>query len=257
MGYQGLADELDGKYTLYGIQRPENITGKTIEFVGMKNLAQHYLREMRAIQPRGRYRIMGWSMGGLIAAQIIRLLERDGETVEFFATIDTVWPSPEDRRNLLGWAGGRISDDALDSILLDESKREGIDEAFGLSREGIPETAKARLRAFSVANALAAAEQDEYEEIHPGTYLRAQAARTIAGSDQAEQSALSGRHVRAAASQVVIEADHYSIMEPPAIRALSVQIVSRLQALDAADPGADATSTSFGDAVAQPTSRKQ
>jgi hypothetical protein len=140
---------------------------------------------------------------------------------------------------------------------VDESKREGIDEAFGLNREGIPETAKRRLRAFSVANALAAAEQDEYGEIHPEIYIRAQAARTIANSNRTEQAALAGRHVRTAANQVVIEADHYSIMELPAIRALSVQIVSRLQALDAADPDTEATSTLPVDAIAQPTFRKQ
>jgi amino acid adenylation domain-containing protein len=51
-------------------------------------MAARYLRELRTIQPKGPYTLMGWSMGGLIATEMAARLEMNDEFVENLAIID-------------------------------------------------------------------------------------------------------------------------------------------------------------------------
>jgi amino acid adenylation domain-containing protein len=51
--------------------------------------ASHYIEEMRSVQPRGPYRLLGHSLGGQIAYEMAQQLHSEGETVEFLGLIDT------------------------------------------------------------------------------------------------------------------------------------------------------------------------
>lgn len=55
----------------------------------VEKMAAHYLTELREAQPRGPYRLGGWSMGGFIAYEMARLLMEQGERVEELSMIDT------------------------------------------------------------------------------------------------------------------------------------------------------------------------
>ena len=109
----------------------------------VEEMAARYLRELRSVQPEGPYRLGGWSMGGLVAFEMARQLEHDGQEVELVALIDTPPPPVEPDRSL-------VSDDdlrawfALDLAGLPES-------GAGVSIDELPpslfETFAANLRA--------------------------------------------------------------------------------------------------------------
>jgi syringomycin synthetase protein SyrE len=52
-------------------------------------MASHYIQGIKQVQPKGPYRIMGWSSGGTIAYAMGQLLRECGEEVGFIGLIDS------------------------------------------------------------------------------------------------------------------------------------------------------------------------
>ncbi|MFD0404903.1 amino acid adenylation domain-containing protein [Kitasatospora sp. NPDC127116] len=55
--------------------------------------AQRYLRELRSVLPDGPYLLAGWSFGGLVAFEMARLLEEQGNPPGFLGIIDVGAPA--------------------------------------------------------------------------------------------------------------------------------------------------------------------
>jgi amino acid adenylation domain-containing protein len=55
----------------------------------VEDLAAQYVEEMRQVQPRGPYALVGYSGGGLVAWEMAQQLRAEGETVGFLGLIDT------------------------------------------------------------------------------------------------------------------------------------------------------------------------
>jgi len=89
--YKEFAHALRKHATVYGIQSP-CIAGEEFRFNSMLELAQLYLNDIRAVQPKGPYRIMGWSAGGLIAFYLIHLIQQQGDVVEYYMNLDSEVP---------------------------------------------------------------------------------------------------------------------------------------------------------------------
>ncbi len=53
----------------------------------VEDLAARYVADLRGLRPRGPYRLAGWSFGGLVAFEIARRLEAEGEDVELLAIL--------------------------------------------------------------------------------------------------------------------------------------------------------------------------
>ena len=87
-----VAQRMASKRDVYGLQchglDPRNTPDTTIE-----DMAARYRRAIRLVQPSGPYELVGYSMGGLIAAEIARAMVADGETVSLAAAVDTVAPT--------------------------------------------------------------------------------------------------------------------------------------------------------------------
>nr|QRW40812.1 diguanylate cyclase [bacterium] len=62
----------------------------------VEEMAADYAARMREVQPRGPYRVLGWSFGGLVAQAIATRLQRDGDEVELLALLDAYPPSLRD-----------------------------------------------------------------------------------------------------------------------------------------------------------------
>jgi thioesterase domain-containing protein len=58
----------------------------------VETLARHHLEALRPVQPSGPYRLAGWSYGGLVALEMARQLEDEGQRVCFLALLDTALP---------------------------------------------------------------------------------------------------------------------------------------------------------------------
>nr|WP_249354685.1 non-ribosomal peptide synthetase [Rhodococcus sp. USK13] len=87
LGYAGLIQHLAPDRPVYGLQLPILSGGATFE--SMEELAHRYVVEMRAVQPRGPYHLLGWSLGGVIAHAIAVELRESGADVGTLAMMDS------------------------------------------------------------------------------------------------------------------------------------------------------------------------
>ncbi|WP_405981981.1 amino acid adenylation domain-containing protein [Streptomyces sp. NBC_00158] len=92
--YAGLAAHLHPRTGLYGLQtrgllEPERLPTSIAE------MAAAYLTHVRAVQPTGPYRLLGWSFGGLVAHEMAVRLRAAGEEVALLALLDS-YPRPGD-----------------------------------------------------------------------------------------------------------------------------------------------------------------
>ncbi|SAL73620.1 non-ribosomal peptide synthetase [Caballeronia arvi] len=85
--YATLIPHIGVDVPLYGLQSPI-LSGETAP-PSVAGLADRYIAHIRTIQPRGPYRLMGWSFGGLVAHRIASSLEAQGETVAHVVLLDS------------------------------------------------------------------------------------------------------------------------------------------------------------------------
>ncbi len=89
--YYDLARQLGTEQPFYGFQSL-GLDGRQDPQMRVEDMAAHYIKEMRELQPHGPYFIGGRSMGGTIAFEMACQLERMGEKVGLLALLDT-YPS--------------------------------------------------------------------------------------------------------------------------------------------------------------------
>ncbi|WP_344267023.1 thioesterase domain-containing protein, partial [Streptomyces sodiiphilus] len=85
--YLGLAQHIDERYPLHGLQSPA-VDGTSPFPEDIREVAADYLRTVRKLQAHGPYRLLGWSYGGLLAQEMAVQLEAVGESVDFLANLD-------------------------------------------------------------------------------------------------------------------------------------------------------------------------
>jgi thioesterase domain-containing protein/acyl carrier protein len=89
--YSDLAQALKSEFSVYGL-RARGLEGQPV-FDNMSDMVEHYVHEIRAIQPKGPFRIAGQSLGGIIALAVARQLESEGEQVDRVFLLDTFSPN--------------------------------------------------------------------------------------------------------------------------------------------------------------------
>ena len=93
--------ELGASQPVYGLQ-PPGMDWHAAGIRGLPEMAARHLEEIVAIQPRGPYRLLGSSFGGLLAFEMARQLERAGESITFLGMVDTQ-PAAFARTRLAAW----------------------------------------------------------------------------------------------------------------------------------------------------------
>jgi amino acid adenylation domain-containing protein len=91
--YRELARVLGPEYPVYAFEAALDAEGRVRDRTVM-DMARAYLVGVRRAQPKGPYRLSGWSLGGLVAAEMAELLRAEGETVSFVGLFDTVLRPP-------------------------------------------------------------------------------------------------------------------------------------------------------------------
>ena len=86
-----MAKLIDADCPVYGLQSP-GVDGRETPLDRIVNMAEYFLPRIRAVQPHGPYLLAGYSMGGLTAIEIARLLIEAGEAVSLVALLDTSLP---------------------------------------------------------------------------------------------------------------------------------------------------------------------
>jgi aspartate racemase len=86
--YHDLARLLGPDQPFYGLQA-KGLDGKSDPHTSIKEMAAHYIKEMREVQPIGPYLLGGRSSGGTIAFEMAVQLAAQGERVALLALFDT------------------------------------------------------------------------------------------------------------------------------------------------------------------------
>ncbi len=87
MLYRSLALHLNPEVTVYGLQ-PQSKAGYPILHTRIEEMAEFHIRTIRSVQPHGPYLLGGLCAGGVIAFEIARQLQRDGEAINMVALWD-------------------------------------------------------------------------------------------------------------------------------------------------------------------------
>jgi thioesterase domain-containing protein len=79
----------DPERPFYGLQA-RGLAGEGDPLQTVEEMAAHYIEAIRVQQPTGPYCLGGYSMGGLVVAEIARLFLERGEKVSFLGMLDAV-----------------------------------------------------------------------------------------------------------------------------------------------------------------------
>jgi amino acid adenylation domain-containing protein len=134
--YRALARRLGAQQPFYALQA-RGVDDEQEPQTQVEAMAADYLEAVRTIQSHGPYLLGGWSMGGLIALEMARQLQEQGEEVRLVALFDTKAPDGEeeviDEESLLasfalhlGLSPEQIKEAADASVLLEQAKAANI-----------------------------------------------------------------------------------------------------------------------------------
>ena len=92
--YRELANYLGPEQPFYGLI-PQHLDGKRDFHSWIEDVAAHYVKEIRTLQPEGPYFLGGLCNGGIIAFEMAQQLHRQGQKVALLALFDAVIASPK------------------------------------------------------------------------------------------------------------------------------------------------------------------
>ena len=90
--YRRFAEYLDPSIPIYGLQAHGLADPSHQPFRYVDEMAAHYIREIRTVQPQGPYHLCAFSAGGLIIFEMARQLHQMGEQVAFVGLLDAYGP---------------------------------------------------------------------------------------------------------------------------------------------------------------------
>jgi thioesterase domain-containing protein len=88
LNFRYLAHHLGSDRPFYGLQA-QGLDGKQAPYFRVEDMAAHYIREIRTIQPEGPYFLGGNSMGGTVAFEMAQQLHKQGQKVAALVMFDT------------------------------------------------------------------------------------------------------------------------------------------------------------------------
>ncbi|WP_438040317.1 non-ribosomal peptide synthetase [Sorangium sp. So ce128] len=88
MAYQGLAAAMSEEQPVLGLDLGPSLA-EDAGALSLPRIVERLSREIRERQPRGPYRLLGWSVGGVLALAVARTLEEQGERVAFLGMLDS------------------------------------------------------------------------------------------------------------------------------------------------------------------------
>ncbi|MGW7465281.1 amino acid adenylation domain-containing protein [Streptomyces xantholiticus] len=85
--YAALRAHVPDEVPIHALQAPNLAGGPAVE--SLEQLVDAHLAELTRVQPHGPYRLLGWSLGGVVAHALACRLQARGERVELLALLDS------------------------------------------------------------------------------------------------------------------------------------------------------------------------
>lgn len=232
--YAALLPQLGFAHPVHGLQA-SGITAPAELAPSMAEWVAGYVTRIRGIQPEGPYRLIGWSLGGVLAQAIAIALREQGEEVSLLALIDA-YPFPDQRLHV----------DALESDEdHDQFTLESLMVSFGGSVQDDPDvTLKPTDVVARMAEALELKESDgaalvdaalhgsRLADTHvPDTYTgRVVFFAAAEGNPEGLSAAIWEKYVDGPIEAHRIPADHYSMLSTPAAAEIGRILAAELAA---------------------------
>ncbi|WP_395310251.1 alpha/beta fold hydrolase [Mycobacterium sp. AMU20-3851] len=97
LSFRPLAERLGPQTAVYALE-PKGLEKRAVPDLSVRAAARRQVRNLRHVQPRGPYILVGHSLGAHIALEAARLLEDEGEAIELLVLLDP-WLSPRAARH--------------------------------------------------------------------------------------------------------------------------------------------------------------
>jgi thioesterase domain-containing protein/acyl carrier protein len=88
VNFYGLALRMGAEQPVYGIQSQALVANQPA-LLHLKDMATHYIEDIRRVQPHGPYKLLGYSFGGTVVLEMAHQLRRMGEEVAMLGMIDS------------------------------------------------------------------------------------------------------------------------------------------------------------------------
>ena len=98
--FRELALHLGSDQPFYGLQ-PQGLDEKHPFHTRIEDMATHYIQEIQTLQPDGPYFLGGYSFGGIVAFEMARQLQQQGEEVGILVMVDSCRPGYSWRSSFL------------------------------------------------------------------------------------------------------------------------------------------------------------
>ncbi|MFD1746887.1 amino acid adenylation domain-containing protein [Rhizobium helianthi] len=87
--FAALSMSLNPDVPIYGLQSDAYSEAGLAPDETIESMARRYVDRIREVQPVGPYRLLGWSMGGLVAHEMTRVLSLQGHSVSYLGMLDS------------------------------------------------------------------------------------------------------------------------------------------------------------------------
>jgi amino acid adenylation domain-containing protein len=230
--YNRFTSYISPEQPLYGIQA-RGLDGKETPFRTIKEMAQHYIHEIRSVQPKGPYIIGGFSMGGVVIYEMAQQLKHAGEGPVLVVFLDAASPKyPEMMEDQNKGLSNKLKEflalplnKQLDRLITRSTKRwrEMQDEIqsklYLLFRQPLPPAL--RIHTVRKINQHIA---DIYEPLpYSGNITVLRASEQMLGA-KPDRTLGWGHYVTGIISDYVIPGNHVSVSEEPNVRFLAEQL---------------------------------
>jgi len=98
VNFYGLTTRIGADQPVYGVQA-QALEANQPALLRIEDMAAHYLKEIRRVQPEGPYHLLGYSYGGIVVLEMAHQLLAAGETLGLLGMLDT-----RARDYLQGWS---------------------------------------------------------------------------------------------------------------------------------------------------------
>jgi amino acid adenylation domain-containing protein len=102
--YRELSHHLGADQPVYGLQ-PKGLDGKQKFQKSIEEMAEHYINEIRTINPEGPYLLGGYCFGGVVVFEMAQQLISKGFKVALFANFNAVSPTYVDHSHNIATSG--------------------------------------------------------------------------------------------------------------------------------------------------------
>ena len=243
VSFRPLADNLRDGSPVYAFEA-QGIDGTLPPLESIEEMAALYIRHMLTVDPKGPYRLIGYSGGGVIALEMARQLKRRGREVELLVMLDTIAPVAASRplqvdRELKRW-GEKVQNwrrlGPKDLLRKAANRTRKISDGIAdLVKAKEPDQPKSHIEVLS--DLCAEAYLRGQRVYDPGQYegdivlFRAELAMMIAvraGDMLGWDEVVTGK-----VDLITLEgACHHSLLDEPAIHTIIAEINCRIAALD-------------------------